>query len=133
MLGPILGLLLSGSVKNTVARTKRNGVFVALAMVLLLTTYVFGLAALALWLATIYGMLYATLIVGGGTLLIAIALLVVMASINAQEARRAREKRLAAQSMATVGLGLVRSQPLLAAAVAGAFLLSNIMGSRSDD
>jgi len=133
MLGPILGLLLSGSVKNTVARTKRNGVFIALAMVLLLTTYVFGLAALALWLATIYGMLYATLIVGGGTLLIAIALLVVMASINAQEARRAREKRLAAQSMATVGLGLVRSQPLLAAAVAGAFLLSNIMGSRSDD
>ncbi|MGA1802314.1 hypothetical protein [Rhizobium sp. HT1-10] len=133
MLGPILGLLLSGSVKNTVARTKRNGVFIALAMVLLLTTYVFGLAALALWLATIYGMLYATLIVGSGTLLIAIALLVVMASINAQEARRAREKRLAAQSMATVGLGLVRSQPLLAAAVAGAFLLSNIMGSRSDD
>ena len=133
MLGPILGLLLSGSVKNTVARTKRNGVFIALAMVLLLTTYVFGLAALALWLATIYGMLYATLMIGGGTLLIAIALLIVMASINAQEARRAREKRLAAQSMATVGLGLIRSQPMLAAAVAGAFLLSSIMGSRSDD
>ncbi len=133
MLGSILGLLLSGSVKNTVARTKRNGIFIAIAAVFILTAYVFGLAALALWLGTIYGLLYATLIIGGGALLIAVVLLIVMASINAQEARRAREKRRAAQSMATVGLGLLRSQPMLAAAVAGAFLLSNVMGSRDDD
>ena len=133
MLGPILGLLLSGSVKNTVARTKRNGIFIAIAAVFILTTYVFGLSALALWLGTIYGPLHASLIIGGGCLLIAVAILIVMASINAKEARRAREKRLAAQSMATVGLGLLRSQPMLAAAVAGAFLLSTVMGSRDDD
>ncbi|WFR94328.1 hypothetical protein [Rhizobium tumorigenes] len=133
MLGPILGLLLSGSVKNTVARTKRNGIFIAIAAVFILTTYVFGLSALALWLGTIYGALHASLIIGGGCLLIAVAILIVMASINAQEARRVREKRLAAQSMATVGLGLLRSQPMLAAAVAGAFLLSTVMGSRDDD
>lgn len=133
MLGPILGLLFSGSVKNTIARTKRNGVFFGLAAVLLLTTYIFGLVALALWLGTLYGLIYATLIIAGGALLIAVSIFIVMASINAEEARRAREKRLAAESMAVAGLGLIRSQPLLLAAVAGAFLLSNIMGSRSDD
>jgi small neutral amino acid transporter SnatA (MarC family) len=133
MLGPILGLLLSGSVKNTVARTKRNSVFIAVAAVLILTAYVFALMALALWLGTIYGLIYAALIVAGGAVLIGIAILIVMASINAEDARRARQKRLAAESVATIGLGLVRSQPMLAVAVAGAFLLSNLMGSRNDD
>jgi small neutral amino acid transporter SnatA (MarC family) len=133
MLGPILGLLLSGSVKNTVARTKRNSIFIAIAAVLILTAYVFALVALALWLGTIYGLIYAALIVAGGAVLIGVAILVVMASINAEDARRARQKRLAAESVATIGLGLVRSQPMLAVAVAGAFLLSNLMGSRNDD
>ena len=132
MLGSILGLLLSGSVKNTVARTKRSGVFIAIAAILLLTTYVFALAALAIWLSTLYGPIYGDLIVAGGTLVIAVALLIVMASINAEEARRAREKRLAAESAAVAGIGLLRSQPLLAAAVAGAFLLSTLT-ARNDD
>ena len=133
MLGPIIGLLLSGSVKNTVARTKRNSIFIAIAAVLLLTAYMFALVALALWLGTLYGLIYAALIIAGGAALIAVAIFIVMASINAEDARRAREKRLAAESMATVGLGLVRSQPMLAAVVAGAFLFSNLMGSRTDD
>jgi small neutral amino acid transporter SnatA (MarC family) len=133
MLGSILGILLSGSVKSTVARTKRNGVFVAVAAVLVLTAYIFALVALALWLATIYGLIVGSLIIAGGALLIGVAVFIVMASMNAEDARRAREKRLAAESLATVGLGLLRAQPMLAAAVAGAFLLSNIMGSRSSD
>lgn len=133
MLGPIIGLLLSGSVKNTVARTKRNSIFIAIAAVFILTAYIFGLVALALWLGTLYGLIFGALIVAGGAVLIAVALFIVMASINAEDARRARQKRLAAESMATVGLGLVRSQPMLAVAVAGAFLLSNLMGSRRDD
>jgi small neutral amino acid transporter SnatA (MarC family) len=133
MLGPIIGLLLSGSVKNTVARTKRNSIFIAIAAVFILTAYIFALVALALWLGTLYGLIYAALIVAGGAVLIAVAMFIVMASINAEDARRAREKRLAAESLATVGIGLLRSQPMLAAAVAGAFLLSNLMGSRSND
>lgn len=133
MLGPIIGLLLSGSVKTTVARTKRNSIFIAIAAALLLTAYIFALVALALWLGTLYGLIYSTLIIAGGAVLIAVVIFIVMASINAEERRRAREKRLAAESIATVGLGLVRSQPMLAVAVAGAFLLSNLMGSRSDD
>lgn len=133
MLGSIFGLLLSGSVKNTVARAKRNSVFIAIAAILLLTTYVFALVALAAWLTTRYGPVYGALIVAGGALLIAIVLLIVMTGMNAVDARRAREKRRAAESIAVGGLGLLRSQPLLAAAVAGAFLLSNLTASRTDD
>jgi cytochrome c biogenesis protein CcdA len=133
MLGSIFGLLLSGSVKNTVARAKRNSVFIAIAAILLLTTYIFALVALAAWLTTRYGPVYGALIVAGGALLIAIVLLIVMTGMNAVDARRAREKRRAAESIAVGGLGLLRSQPLLAAAVAGAFLLSNLTASRTDD
>src|ERR1700712_2454072 len=111
MLGPIIGLLLSGSVKTTVARTKRNSIFIAIAAALLLTAYIFALVALALWLGTLYGLIYGALIVAGGAVLIAVILFIVMASINAEDARRAREKRLAAESLATVGIGLLRSQP----------------------
>jgi uncharacterized membrane protein (DUF485 family) len=133
MLGSIFGLLLSGSVKNTVARAKRNSVFIAIAAILLLTTYIFALVALAAWLTTLHGPIYGALIVAGGALLIAVVLFIVMMGMNAVDARRAREKRLAAESIAVGGLGLLRSQPLLAAAVAGAFLLSNLTASRKDD
>jgi cytochrome c biogenesis protein CcdA len=132
MLFPIVSFLMSGSVNRTVARTKRNGIFVAAAAVLVLTAYVFALVAASVWLGTIYGPIWAALLIAGGALLLGIILLVVMAILNAQERRRARESRAAVESVAAVALGLVRSQPLLAAAVAGAFLLSSLTGSRKD-
>jgi tetrahydromethanopterin S-methyltransferase subunit E len=133
MLLPIVSLLISGSVNRTVARTKRNGIFIAVVAVLFLTAYVFALVATAVWLATIYGPIGAALFMAAGALLLGIIVLVIMAIINAQEERRARERKAALESMAAVALGFVRTQPLLTAAVAAAFLLSNVMGSKKSD
>lgn len=134
MLASILGILLSGSVNRTVARTKRNSVFIGLGALFVLTAYVFGLGAAALWLSTIYGPIAAALLLAAGALLIGIVILVVMYVMNVQEARRARERRLAMESAAGAAIGLLRGQPMLAVAIGGAFLLSQLMGStKSDD
>ncbi len=133
MLLPIISALISGSVNRTVARTKRNGIFLAIAIVLILTAYVFALVAAAIWLATIYGAAGAALFMAAGALLLGIIVLVVMAIINAQEQRRARERKAALESAAAVALSFVRTQPLLTAAVAAAFVLSNILGSKKHD
>jgi len=45
MLFPLLSLLVGTSVHRTVARTKRNGIFVAIAVVLLLTAYTLAVVA----------------------------------------------------------------------------------------
>ena len=134
MLFPIVSLLLSGSVSRTVARTKRNGIFVAIAVLLLLTAYVFALVATAVWLATIYGAIGAALFMAAGALLLGIIVLVVMAVMNAQEERRARERKRELESMAAAALGVVRSQPLLTVAIAAAFVLSNLfLGSKREE
>jgi len=133
MLSSILGILLSGSVSRTVARTKRNSVFIGVGALFILTAYVFGLGAFALWLATIYGQIIAWLIIAGGALALGAIILIVMAGLNAQEAQRAREKRVAMESAAGAAIGLLRGQPMLAVAIGGAFLLANLMGSGKND
>ncbi|MDE1996075.1 MAG: hypothetical protein KGI75_26490 [Rhizobiaceae bacterium] len=133
MLAPILGLFLSGSLHRTVARTKRNGIFIAAAALLLLTAYAFALISLAIWLATIYGAAIGALIVAAGALVLGLIVLVVMAIINKQEERRARERRLAMESMAAAAFGIIKSQPLLTTAIAAALLFGNLMGSKQDD
>lgn len=133
MLAPILGLLLSGTFNRTVARTKRNGIFVAIAALLLLTAYAFLLLAAAIWLATIYGGAAAALFIGTGALLLAMIVLVVMAIIDKQEQRRARERRLAMESIAVTALGIVKKQPLMTVAIAAALLFGNMFGTSSED
>ncbi|SCB60597.1 hypothetical protein GA0061105_111168 [Rhizobium aethiopicum] len=129
----ILGLLTGASVHRTVARVKRNSIFIALAALFLLTAYALAVAAGAIWLAGIYGALAAVLFLAVCALLIAIIMLVVMSSINAREARRARHRRAALESLATVGLGLVRAQPLLTAGVLAAIVAANLVGSKRED
>ena len=133
MLAPILGLLLSGSINRTVARTKRNGIFIAIAVLLLLTGYAFALIAAAISLATIYGAAVAALLIAAGALLLGLIVLVVMAIVNKQEQRRARERRLALESAAAAVLGLVRKQPLMTAAIAAVLVFGNVFGSSDDD
>ncbi|MDK4734590.1 hypothetical protein [Rhizobium sp. CNPSo 3490] len=129
----ILSLLTGASVHRTVARVKRNSIFVALAALFLLTAYALAVAAGAIWLAGIYGPLAAVLFLAFGALLIAIIMLVVMSIINAREARRARNRRAALESLATVGIGLVRAQPLLTAGVLAAIVAANLIGSKRED
>ncbi|MBX5160104.1 MULTISPECIES: hypothetical protein [unclassified Rhizobium] len=133
MLFSILSLLTGASVHRTVARAKRNSIFIALAALFLLTAYALAVTAGAIWLAGIYGAFAAVLFLAAGALLIAIIALVVMAVMNAREKRRARERRAALESFATVGLGLIRAQPLLTAGVLAAIVAANLMGSKRED
>ena len=133
MLTSILGLLLSGKVSRTVARTKRNGIFIAVAALLLLTAYAFLLIAAAIWLSTIYGAAVAALLIAAGALLLGLIVLVTMAIIDKQEQRRARERRLAMESIAVTALGIVKKQPLMTVAIAAALLFGNMFGTNSED
>ncbi|MBB4236030.1 hypothetical protein [Rhizobium esperanzae] len=129
----ILSLLTGASVHRTVARAKRNSIFIALAALFLLTAYALAVTAGAIWLAGIYGAFAAVLFLAAGALVIAIIALVVMAVMNARDKRRARERRAALESMAAVGLGLVRAQPLLTAGILAAFVAANLVGSKHED
>ncbi|MBB3442159.1 hypothetical protein [Rhizobium sp. BK379] len=133
MLFPILSLLVGNSVHRTVERTKRNGIFIAVALLFLLTAYALAVTAGAIWLAGIYGAIGASLFLAACALLIAIIVFVIMTIMNHQEARRARERRAALESLATVGLGFVRTQPLLTAGVVAALVAANLVGSKRDD
>ena len=133
MLAPILGLLLSGTFNRTVARTKRNGIFIAIAVLLLLTAYAFALVAAAIWLATIYGAAVSALLIAAGALLLGLIVLVIMAIVNQREQRRARERRLAMESVAAAVLGLARKQPLMTAAIAAALVFGNLFGTSDKD
>ncbi len=133
MLFPILSLLVGTSVHRTVERTKRNGIFIAVALLFLLTAYALGVTAGAIWLAGIYGPVGASLFLAACALLIAIIAFVIMAIMNRQEARRARERRAAMESLATVGIGLIRSQPLLTAGIVAALVASNLIGPKRHD
>ncbi|MBY5880566.1 hypothetical protein [Rhizobium ruizarguesonis] len=133
MLFSILSLLTGASVHRTVGRAKRNGIFIALAVLFLLTAYALAVTAGAIWLAGIYGPVGAALFLAACALLIAIIALVVMSIINAREARRTRERRAALESLATVGLGLIRAQPLLTAGVLAAIVAANLVGSKRED
>ncbi|OCJ13492.1 hypothetical protein A6U88_17110 [Agrobacterium sp. B131/95] len=133
MLAPILSLLLSGTLNRTVARTKRNGIFVAIATILLLTAYGFALVAAAIWLATIYGAAISALLLAAGALLLGLIVLVIMAILNKQEERRARERRASLETMAVAALGLAKTQPLLTAAIATALVFGNLLGTKKRD
>ncbi|WP_413710063.1 hypothetical protein [Rhizobium sp. Rhizsp82] len=133
MLFPILSMLVGNSVHRTVARTKRNGIFIAIAALFLLTAYALAVTAGAIWLAGIYGPVGAALFLAACAVLIAVIALIVMAILNAQEKRRVEERRLALESAAAAGIGLIRSQPLLTAGILMALVASNLVGSKKDD
>ena len=132
MLFPILSMLVGNSVHRTVARTKRNGIFIAIAALFLLTAYALAVTAGAIWLAGIYGPVGAALFLAACAVLIAVIALIVMAILNAQEKRRVEERRLALESAAAAGIGLLRSQPLLTAGVLAALVASTLVGSQRD-
>jgi uncharacterized membrane protein len=133
MLFPILSLLVGTSVHRTVARTKRNGIFIAIAAIFVLTAYALAVTAGAIWLAGIYGAVGAALFLAACALLIAIIVLIVMMVMNAQEARRAKERKQAFETAAAASLGIIRSQPLLTAGVIAAMVAANLFTSKDRD
>jgi phosphoglycerol transferase MdoB-like AlkP superfamily enzyme len=126
-------MLVGNGVHRTVARTKRNGIFIAIAALFLLTAYALAVTAGAIWLAGIYGPVGAALFLAACAVFIAVVALIAMVIMNAQEKRQARDRRLALESAAAAGIGLIRSQPLLTAGILMALVASNLVGSKKDD
>jgi hypothetical protein len=126
-------MLVGNGVHRTVARTKRNGIFIAIAALFLLTAYALAVTAGAIWLAGIYGPVGAALFLAACAVFIAVVALIAMVIMNAQEKRQAQERRLALESAAAAGIGLIRSQPLLTAGILMALVASNLVGSKKDD
>jgi hypothetical protein len=120
MLFPILSLLVGTSVHRTVARTKRNGIFIAIAAIFVLTAYALGVTAGAIWLAGIYGPVGAALV----------SCRLRPADRHYRDDRHddhecpgsaTRERRKQAfETAAAASLGMIRSQPLLTAGVIAA-------------
>jgi len=133
MLFPLLSMLVGNGVHRTVARTKRNGIFIAIAALFLLTAYALAVTAGAIWLAGIYGPVGAALFLAACAVFIAVVALIAMVIMNAQEKRQAKDRRLALESAAAAGIGLIRSQPLLTAGILMALVASNLVGSKKDD
>ena len=133
MLFPLLSMLVGNGVHRTVARTKRNGIFIAIAALFLLTAYALAVTAGAIWLAGIYGPVGAALFLAACAVFIAVVALIAMVIMNAQEKRQARDRRLALESAAAAGIGLIRSQPLLTAGILMALVASNLVGAKKDD
>ncbi|MFP5076867.1 hypothetical protein ACLE20_06125 [Rhizobium sp. YIM 134829] len=124
-MGALAGLLSGIAATNfTVmfARLKRNAVLWAVIGLFLLTTYVLLITAAAFALSTLYGPVYATLILAGVSFVLVLIVLVIMALISGREKRMALERRRQSQLQSNVAMAgamaLFQKRPLAAAAAA---------------
>jgi ABC-type Na+ efflux pump permease subunit len=137
-LGPLLASLAAMDVAAFTRRLRRNAILYALVLLFLLTAYGLLVAALAVYLAGIWGTPMALLAVAGGALVLAFAVYVGVVIANGAEQRRKRDAAASNSSkalMMTAALTalplLVKSRPLLLAAVVGGlgFLAMRTMGT----
>lgn len=128
----LIGQIAALNVARTVARAKRNGIMIGLAVVLFLTAYIFGLIALAIRLARHHPPEIAALFVAGGALLLGLIVLVALAIWNRIEDRRARRRRRDMQANLALSLSLLQSQPMLMTALAAGFAAS-LFGKKKDE
>lgn len=139
-LGPLLASLAAMDIAAFARKLKRNAILYAFVLLFLLTAYGLAVAALAVYLAGIWGPPIALLAVAGGALLLALILYLCVVIANASEQRRKRESAASNSSkalMMTAALTalplLVKSRPLLLVAIVGGlgFLATKTMGSSS--
>ncbi len=128
----LIGQMAALNAASAVKRAKRTGIMVAISGVLFFTAYIFGLIALAIWLARRHPPEIAVLIIAIGALVLGLIVLVYMAIYNRIEQRKARERRMAIQSSVAVGLTMLRAQPLLLAGI-GISLLNSFLKPRRRD
>ncbi|WP_052699779.1 hypothetical protein [Martelella endophytica] len=86
---------------------RRNAIVAVILLFLLLAAYVSGVAALAIWLSSIYGALGATLVIAIASLTLAILLLIWAMMMNRMEKRRYRAAKYATEEMLQGVFGLV--------------------------
>jgi hypothetical protein len=139
-LGPLLASFIATDVAAMKRRFRRNAILYGIALVLFLTTYVLLVAALAVYLGTLWGTLAALLVMAGGALLLALIMLGCVAIANSAEEKRRRQaaaansNRALAMTAAVSALPiLMKSKPLLLLAVAGGLGFLAIKGTGSKD
>lgn len=125
-LGPLLASLAAVDLAAFTQRLKRNAVFYAFALVFLLTGYVAAVAAMAVFLASVWGPAMALVAIASGAFLLAIVMFTIVLILNSSEQRRKREAAAASGSralMATAAITalplLLKSRPLLVASILG--------------
>ncbi|MDR6817210.1 ABC-type Na+ efflux pump permease subunit [Neorhizobium sp. 2083] len=139
-LGPLLASLAAMDIAALMGRLKRNAILYAFALLFVLTAYGLAVAALAVYLAGIWGAPLALLAVAGGSLVLALIMYLCVVIANRAEQRRKREAAASNSSkalMMTAALTalplLAKSRPLLLVAIVGGlgFLATKTMGASS--
>jgi len=139
-LAPLLMSLVSMDLRSTVQRLRRNTLLYAIAALFVLTAYGAGVAAFAVYLATMMSIAAALGIVALMAIAVALLLLSVVLLKNRVDERRRREQAAGNRAlMITAAVSalpiLLKSRPLAAAAVVSgiALLATRFLGARSDD
>lgn len=121
-LGAALSALLAVDVTATASRYRRNAILWAIIAILIGTAYVFALTAVALFLAARYSPVAAATTMAVVMFVTALILFGVLAALRARDRRLAEERRRRAALQTNLALvaaaGIIRRQPLLAAATA---------------
>jgi ABC-type Na+ efflux pump permease subunit len=112
-LGPLLASFIAMDVAALKRRVRRNAIFYGIAAVLLLTTYVLLVAALAVYLGGLWGTPMALLVMAGGALVLALIMVACVAIANGVEAKRKRQVAVANSNRALAMTAAVSALPLL--------------------
>jgi len=123
-MGPLtaaLASLLAADISATASRVKRNAALWSIIGLLLLTAYVFTLAAAFLFLSVRYSPVAAAAAIAGALVATALVLIAILIALQHRD-RRLQEERRRTQMQTNLTLlaaaGILRKQPLLAVAMA---------------
>jgi cytochrome bd-type quinol oxidase subunit 2 len=126
-LGPLLASLAAVDLAAFMERLKRNAVLYAFVLLFLLTGYVAAVAALAVYLASVWGAAMALVAVASVAFFLAIVMFTFVLVMSNSEKRRKRQAAASGGSkalMATAAISalpiVLKSRPLLVLSVAGA-------------
>lgn len=113
-------------IEETLARSKRNAVFVGVVALLLLTAYALAVVALCAALAQHYGTVPALLGLAGAVTTLALVLVAILLFLNNRAAERRRRRRAqmrARRDLAMLAAGTAAGRPLATAALGVALAL----------
>ncbi|WP_429816520.1 hypothetical protein [Ensifer sp. B1-9] len=124
-MGPLtaaLASLLAADIGATAARVKRNAALWSVIGLLLLTAYVFALAAAFLFLSVRYSPVAAAAAIAGALVATALVFIAILIALQNRDRRLQEERRRRTQMQTNLTLlaaaGILRKQPLLAVAMA---------------
>lgn len=124
-MGPLtaaLASLLAADIGATASRMKRNAALWSVIGLLLVTAYVFTLAAAFLFLSVRYSPVAAAAAIAGALVVTALVLIAILIALENRDRRLQEERRRRTQMQTNLTLlaaaGILRKQPLLAVAMA---------------